>query len=362
MTRIKRVLLWAALIAIILLTAFSIYGAFMGAERARAFFNTLGLTLYWFALAALLVVGIVVFRRLLRVPALLLMHVGCILVVAGSLWGSKAGHTVGKRLFGIDKILEGRMAVLERSEDSRVRLADGNDIAELPFSVRLKDFRIEYYRPGQLMIQSRDGGNWRLPAEPGRELSLGDDLGRVTVQRIFENFKIGMEGEDRVPYDAPGGSNPALEVTIEKPDGTETTRYVFERFPGHSHPEDRIALRYRRTISDYISELQVLQEGKVLAAKDIEVNHPLRYGGYHFYQSSYGQDRGRDYTVLMVVSDSGLNLVYAGYALLIAGVFWHFWGRRALKAWRDRQKRQLESLAEPPGLEPAPDDREPHGD
>ncbi|MBN2133811.1 MAG: cytochrome c biogenesis protein ResB [Sedimentisphaerales bacterium] len=362
MSRLKRVLLWAALIAIILLAAFSIYGAFLGAERAQAFFNTLPLAVYWFALAGLLIAGMVIFRRLLRVPSLLLMHLGCILIIGGGMWSSKAGHALGKQLFGIDKILEGQMAILERGEDNRVRFADSNDIAELPFSVRLRDFRMEYYEPGALVVQARDGGAWRLPAEPGRALSLGENLGEVRIQRVFENFKIGMEGEERKPYDAPGGSNPALEVTVENPDGTTATRYVFERFPGHSHPEDQLVLRYRRTVSDYISELEIVKDRKVVAAKDIEVNHPLHYGGYHFYQSSYGEDRLGEYTVLMVVSDSGLSAVYAGYAMLIAGICWHFWGRRTLTAWKERMARAVQMPAASQSTHPDTNSRETHGD
>ena len=49
MNQFKRALLWAALIAVILLALLSIYGAFLGAERARAFFNSLPLAVYWFA-------------------------------------------------------------------------------------------------------------------------------------------------------------------------------------------------------------------------------------------------------------------------------------------------------------------------
>lgn len=362
MSRLKRVLLWAALIVIILLAVFSIYGAFLGAERARAFFNTLPLAVYWFALAGLLVVGIVVFRRLLRVPSLLLMHLGCILIVGGGMWGSKAGHALGKQLFGIDKILEGQMAVLERGEDNRVRLADGNDLAELPFSVRLRDFRMEYYEPGDLFVRTRSGQTWKLPARAGQKLSLGDDLGTIVIQRVFQNLKVDISGDEPVYHDVPGGSNPALEVTREKPDGSTSRRYVFERSMGHRDRNDPLVMTYRRTVSDYISELEIVEDGKVVAAKNIEVNHPLHYGGYHFYQSSYGQDRLGEYTVLSVVSDSGLSAVYAGYAMLIAGVVWHFWGRRTLSAWKDRVSHAVQAPAEPPRTEPDTDSREAHGD
>jgi len=337
MGRFKRVLLWAALLAIILLTFLSIYGAFLGAERARAFFNSLPLGIYWFALVSLLAAGIAVFRRLLRVPALLLMHLGCVLVLAGGFWGSKSAHELRHRLWGLEKTPEGQMAILENTQDNRARIADSNELATLPFDVRLNRFRLEYYEPGYVAIESRDGRRWRLPARPGETLALDDILGKVSIQRVFKNFKIGIQGEERVPYDAPGGSNPAVQIRVEPPGGPAATRYIFEQFPGHPHPEDQLAFTYNRVVSDYISELEIVEDGKVVAGKHIEVNHPLHYGGYHFYQHKYGANQAGQYTILMVVSDSGLNLVYAGYALLVAGIFWHFWGRRALAAIQGRR-------------------------
>ena len=337
MNRLKRAVLWAALIAIVLLVVLSIYGAFLGAERARTFFNSLPLTVYWFALMALLMAGFSAFRRLLRIPSLLLMHVGSILVLLGALWGSNGGHALAKRLFGVDKIPEGQMSILEQTQENRVLLDKSNGTRELPFFVRLKDFRMEYYEPGSLLVQSRTGQSWRLPAVAGQTLSLGEGLGTVTIQRVFENFRIDIQGNERVVYDEPGGSNPALEVTVDKPGAAPGRRYVFERMPGHESRSDALSMNYGRMVRDYVSELEVVKDGKVVAAKNIEVNHPLHYGGYHLYQHSYGADKLGDYTVLMVVSDSGLNLVYGGYLILGAGVFWHFWGRRILVAVQTRR-------------------------
>ena len=85
-------------------------------------------------------------------------------------------------------------------------------------------------------------------------------------------------------------------------------------------------------ISDFISELEVTdKDGKVLAKKDIEVNHPLQYGGYRFYQSGYDNEAAR-YTVLQVVSDTGVMIVFAGYWLLCIGVVWHMWLRHLFKS------------------------------
>lgn len=322
--KFRRAVMWSALTLIILLIFLSIYGAFIGAEQTRNLVNSLPLSVYWLAWALVLITGLAAFRRLARVPRLLLMHGGCVLILAGAMWGSDAGHKLQEQLFGIDKIRTGRMAIYEGQSKNLVAL-ENNQQAKLPFSVKLTDFRIEYYKPVYLRVQTREGQSWKIPVEIGSDFSLGPDFGTVTIIRAFENFKITIEGG--IVYDDPEpGYNPALEVQIKHADGAVTTQYAFERSPGHIHPEDKFVLRYQRIISDYISELEIIKDDKVVAEKNIEVNHPFHYGGYHFYQHSYDAEAGQ-YTILEVVSDSGLNLVYAGYLMLCVGVFWHLWLR-----------------------------------
>jgi len=253
MTKFRRAVMWAALALIILLIFLSIYGAFLGPVQAKNFFNSLPLIVYWLALALLLIISIVIFRRLFRTPALLLIHSGSILILAGAIWGSEAGHKLQKHLLGIDKIPKGRMAIFEGHCENRVISENNEQIRELPFSVKLRDFRIEYYKPGYIHVQTRK-----------------------------QNRKI--------------------------------------------HPEDKSLPGHQEIVRDYISELEVIKDGEVLAEKNIEVNHPLHFGGYHFYQHSYDTEANQ-YTILLVVSDTGLAPVYAGYLMLCAGVFWHFWLR-----------------------------------
>jgi len=332
MSKFKRAVLWIGLALIILLIFMSVYGAFIGAGRAKSFFNSLPLSIYWITLILLLIVGILVFRRLISIPGLLFIHAGCVLILAGAVWGSQAGHKMQKKIFGTDKIPVGQMAIFEGESENRVALENDDEVRELPFYLKLKDFRIEYYKPEYLYIQNRGGKSWKIPVEINAEFSLGDNIGTVRIVRKFENFKIKIEGDNRVPYDDPQpGSNPALEVEIKSPDGQVVTKYVFGRFPGHIHAEDRFLLSYKRVISDYISELQIIRNDEVVAEKNIEVNHPFHFGGYHFYQHSYDDQAGQ-YTILMVVSDTGVTIVYAGYLMLCVGVFWHFWLRHIFKA------------------------------
>jgi hypothetical protein len=327
--RIKRLVLWAGLLLILFLITFSIYGAFIGAQRAKGLFNSIPLSVYWLAFAVLLISAIALFRRLLCWRGLFLIHLGCIVILAGGIIGSQAGFKVQDELFKTDTIRAGQMIINEGTTERAVEMEDGV-IKMLPFAIKLVDFRIEYYQPGQLIIRTTKGDGFKIAAEPGQKYVLGPDLGSVEIVRRFENFKLTREGDKRVAIeDANGGPNPALELLLKKPDGNETTRYVFERFPGHARPDDNLQFSYRRSVKDFLSEVEVVKDNKVVTRKNIEVNKPLHYAGYLFYQQGYDSDLGK-YTVLGVTSDKGLGIVFLGYILLCAGAFWQFWFRHLL--------------------------------
>lgn len=323
--RFRRALMWAGLALILSLTLLSIYGAFLGASRAKLFFNSLPLAVYWVALTLLLAVAPVAVPRLRRVPALLLTHAGCIFVLTGSMWSSQMGHDMRRRLGGADKVTQGHMILFEGRTENRVVSQGDQQTKELPFSVKLNDFRIEHYHPGDLHVQTPQGQSWTFPAEIGAKCSLGAGRGAITVTRAFKNFRILFEGNSSVMVDHPGpGSNPTIEVRIKDPDGTTTDRYISEHRRTPTRHADKLLLSYQRVVSDYVSELQVVKDGKIVAEKSVEVNHPLHFGGYHFYYQSHDVRPG-EHIVLMVVSDTGLPLVYAGYVILCIGLFWHFW-------------------------------------
>jgi len=317
----------AGLVLIILLIIFSIYGAFLGSDNAQRFFNSRALSIYWLLLIFMLLAGFFVSRKLVKIPGLLLIHLGFTLVLVGGIFSSGAGYRIGKDFFGIDKIHRGKMLIYQGHESNEVLVEPGDKIAELPFSLKLEEFGIEYYEPKYLRVQSMEEEMWEIPVVLNTAFDLGGDVGKITILREFKNFKItlGEQGRKIVDSNEPG-FNPAIEVGIEHPDGATDIRYVFERFASHVRPEDDLKLTYGGTVRDYISRLAIIRDGETVAQKDVEVNHPLHFGGYYFYQHSY-DSVANQYSVIMVVSDSGLRVVYAGYILLIVGVFWHFWGK-----------------------------------
>ena len=160
--------------------------------------------------------------------------------------------------------------------------------------MRLKDFRMEYYEPGTSSSGAATGQVWRLPAEAGQTLSLGEVWARSRCSRSFENFRIDIEDDKPVAYDEPGGSNPALEVR-SKSRGPRRQAICLRAHAGTRQSRMTRWMSYYRGRSRTTSaSWRSSQDGKVVAAKDIEVNHPLHYGGYHFYQHSYGEDKPGD--------------------------------------------------------------------
>jgi hypothetical protein len=327
MDNFRRQIMLAVMILIIMLILFSIFGAFLGAQRAQAFFNSSLISVCWFGLLFLLAAGLFLYKKVKSSFGLLLIHLGCILVLAGAMVGSQLGHKIQKRLLGIDTVRRGQMVIGQSEETDQVLVSMDGPTVQLPFSIRLNEFKIQYYEPKILQVRTRQGSTWKIPIELNTDFDLGKEFGKVKIVRQFKNFRVILDDDARKVVDSnEPGYNPAVEVQIEYPDGRKMTRYVFEGSGGHSYPQDNFQLTYTGMVRDYTSDLAIIENNQIVAGKTIEVNHPLHYGGYYFYQQSYDTQDGI-YSILEVVSDRGLSIVYSGYLLLGAGVFWHFWLR-----------------------------------
>jgi cytochrome c-type biogenesis protein CcsB len=86
-------------------------------------------------------------------------------------------------------------------------------------------------------------------------------------------------------------------------------KFNLETYPGTMRPS---GFRSEVEITDHDS-------GRTFPAS-IWMNHELHYRGYALFQSSYGQEGGRQETVLSVSKDPGQNLVFTGYITLLLGM------------------------------------------
>ena len=112
------------------------------------------------------------------------------------------------------------------------------------FKVRVDDFRIEYYPLGV--------GQWVLVD--------GKSYGKIVKKLPGDKFKVSFFFHD--------------EEQIRE---YESTR-LKNKFDIDSD---------RGNIKDYISDLTIIDQGVEIASKRVEVNKPMRYKGFRFYQSSF---------------------------------------------------------------------------
>lgn len=261
-------------------------------------------------------------------------HISLLLVLAGG---------AVRSVWGVRGVLE-----LQEGETRQVFVVNGEE-QSLPFGVRLEKFEIEFYTnsPAQdarilserLVVEIPSVSLMAvLPVEVGKARFLaqdGDDqmtgrTYRVTVVRRVVDFVIDTPSMGIVSRsDKP--NNPAVLVEVVS-GGVTNMQWLFVRYPDfkmHSSESKEAALDLRYeveiggqsepSIKDFKSTLSIILDGVVVKHKIIEVNSPLSYMGYTLYQSGYDPENPR-LTILQVVRDPGVPIVYLGFFLMVVGL------------------------------------------
>lgn len=221
-----------------------------------------------------------------------------------------------------------------------------NVLNELPFDVFLQKFEIEYYESdvssnavAERLLVFDDGIlKSELPVEIDRQHILGQVNIRV-IRKVLD-FVVDMETRE-VTSRSDEPRNPA--ILLESVTGSVTNRQwlfaLHPEFNQHFAAEEGKAIPYvfgyemslppPPMVKDYKSTLHILDAGILVKKKTIEVNSPLSYKGYTFYQSGYNPEDPK-WTSLQVVKDPGVPLVYLGFVLMIAGMALVFYVNPAL--------------------------------
>jgi hypothetical protein len=112
--------------------------------------------------------------------------------------------------------------------------------------------------------------------------------------------------------------------TIPLPFGIRLDDFVERRYPGIE------------TAASYESHVQVVPTSGDPFAEKIHMNHPLKYGGYTFYQASFQRTPEGEITVLSVAKDPGMTFSFFGYCVLVAGLLVIFFVKPYLRRLDDR--------------------------
>lgn len=378
-----------AVLLVILLTAACIVGtivpqgmdAFKAAEKSPTVaqwlptLQALGLTetFYstWFTtLLGLLAASIAMcsrrrFRTLIRssgavrVRALgsMLTHISFLLILAGG---------VVRGVWGI----KGTLELHEGEAKNSFARADGP--VQLPFAVHLEKFQLIRDEAAKLDQRGASAerhdiqiqwpekslaarvtskiGEWQTLVTPAEAESASTTV-RFRLARFVPDFVIDNDKRQIISRsDRP--NNPAVLVEVKGP-GFENNQWLFARHPDFSLQNDHgngsdphlmpLKMTYLYTPQDnqngemalknFRSTVRLVENGTAGASVNIEVNSPLKYKGYTFFQSGYNPD-DLCWTALEVVRDPGVPLVYSGFFFLIGGLFISFY----LNPWLETRK------------------------
>jgi hypothetical protein len=217
---------------------------------------------------------------------------------------------------------------LEEGSASNIFYDETDQAHILSFEVALKDFSIEYYPETleRLWVQiPKRRFQKAFPVTLGRPILVKGTGYQLEIIRYEPNVVIDHKTEG-VLNGLHQPENPALWVKVLGPNESNH-RWVFVNSPHLQTPAPPggIELIYQRTphIKEFQSAVEIRKWNQILNTGRIEVNGPLKHMGYLLYQSGYDEKNPRK-TVLEVVRDPGVPIVYTGFILLIAGLSFVF--------------------------------------
>jgi len=302
----------------------------------------------------------------------MLSHVSLLLILSGAVirgvWGQK----------GYLELREGRTVTEFQVEDG---------MRPLPFGLHLAKFEVESYNPPNADAVAHAGHGhgtnlesilviqWpartmsaRIPVRVGHEQKLvppgepatPQNLFRVKVLKFLPDFYIN-ESTKEAGSRSDEPKNPAILVQETGPT-YQREQWLFANSPESPHAmkpnESPLRLIYQARIptemrlaptgpiKSFKSTLQVRENDQVVLTQTVEVNRPFAYKGYTFYQTGYNP-QDLTWTSLQVVRDPGVPVVYAGFALMIVGLFIVFYLNPWLTSNRSKAVGAVVGKAEP---------------
>lgn len=255
-----------------------------------------------------------------RLMGTLISHLSILVILAGALMGMFFGEK------GYIKINEAQTI---NSFESKGKIVSPG------FSLRLDDFIYEEQvdPKEKLLVYSKDKTLLgEFPVFLDKEFELNNSL-KLKILRFIPDFSMNLATKEVVSRsNAP--RNPAIELELKGKDAVAKTFWAFANYPDmHQEVSKDFTFVYRwamRRPKDFISKVTIIKEGRELLSQDIRVNHPLRFGGYAFFQSSYDKEN-LSWSGLQAVKDPGVAVVYLGFLMLIFGLIIIFYVNPFLK-------------------------------
>lgn len=251
----------------------------------------------------------------------LLNHLGLWIVIAGASLGAGDMHRLNMRL-------------QEGGEYTNRAVNNKNEVYQLKLAVRLLDFEMETYPPKLALLNKdfkfiRQEGLKMPLVEKGLQTQLLD--WQVEVQDYYELAVKGDTTQFR-PFPTMGAV-PAVHVrATHAKSGQQAEGWLagssFLLKPEILKLGDGLSLALTEPEPKrYASVVEYITKEGQHDTATVEVNKPLKINGWKIYQNSYDASRGRwsQTSILELIYDPWLPVVYIGIFMMLAGGVYIFW-------------------------------------
>ena len=268
--------------------------------------------------------GLVSIKRILQFKwdnfGFILNHVGLFLALTAGVLGSGDLQRLSINVY------EGKPSWIAKD-------LERNDV-ELPFAFYLNDFMIEEYNPKLALVDNSTGS---ISHNDGKNLYIVEkgetyyfNNFEVTVEDYLPNaIRFGMRYEPVNEL----GSPPAAYISIKNIEN-DSIKKAWISSGSYRYPYESVKMSEAYSMVMTIPEAKKFSSDIDILTKDgerintvLEVNKAFKFKGWKIYQLSYDDKMGKwsDLSVLELVRDPWLPLIYIGVFMMIAGAIYMFW-------------------------------------
>jgi len=312
-------------------------GSFLQAPKADGIIGILSLnkvTSSWYYLLAnlylLTALGMLVIDKLfnfkIKELGIFVSHLGLWIVIFAASLGSYEINRLEMNL------QEGKMSF------SAIDRQTGTTY-EMPFAIKLKDFRLEEYPPKMGIVDNVTG---KLLHEQGKNIRILDGQSSFNIMQwkaeVLEFLESAGKSGGVYYYNNEIGSPPAVKIRAvsEKRDtviGWITCGSFNAPYEGLKLDKQHSMIMLFPEPKNYISQIELYTPAGKQADVLLEVNKPFNWDGWKIYQISYDDEFGKwsDESVIELVRDPWLPVVYFGIFLMLSGALYMFWIGRGVK-------------------------------